>query len=251
MRKKAFVFLALMTALAATPAYAFEAKIDAEADAVFKQMCAAVASLKTLAVDEDITEDKVFPNGQKLAFNKTAKIAIAKPGKLRSVTTGDAGGETVVVIDGPKFGLYKSSDNVYGELDVPPTLDASLDYILAKLSVNAPTSDLFKDDPYAAIMPGILEATYVGDAKIGGKPCRHLAFRQLEVDWQIWVAYGDRPLPVRVVITDKTLHGNPEYRVDFKNWKANPQLPGNTFSYAPPKDAQKIDLIVTDDKAAD
>jgi hypothetical protein len=239
----AFVFVAAL--LAAVPASAFEARIDPMADKIFKQMCDYVASLTSFTVEEDMAEDKVFPNGEKLEFNKTAVIQARRPDKLRSDATGDAGGKTVVVINGPKFSVYKSSDNVYGELDVPPALDASLDYVLEKLAVNAPTSDLFKDDPYAAIMPGVLEAAYVGDAKIGGKACRHLAFRQLEVDWQVWVAYGDRPLPLRVVITDKTLHGNPQHRVTFTKWDVKAKIADKAFRYAPPKDAQKIDLIVS------
>ncbi len=238
----AFAIMAAL--LAAVPAFAFEPQIDPEADKILKEMCDYVASLKSMKFEQDITEEKVYANGEKLEFHKTAAIQVQRPDKLRSDATGDEGGESVFIINGPKFGLYRSVDNVYGVMDAPPALDASLDYVLEKLAVNAPTSDLLKDDPYKTIMPNVLEGGYVGDAVIDGKPCRHLAFRQLEVDWQIWVAEGDKPLPLRVVITDKTLHGNPQHRVTFTSWKPDEKIADSAFSYAPPKDAQKIDLIV-------
>lgn len=246
MRKAMLATCCLVAILwASVPALAFEPRIDPEANRVFKEMCDYIAGLRSFSVEEVITEDKVYPDGQKIEFRKTSRVRIKRPDKLKAETLGD-GGKTVVVINGPRFYLHKGADNVWGEFSVPPNLDAALDDMLAKLDVNAPSSDLFKDDPYGAIMPGVLSGILVGATTIDGRPCRHLAFRQLEVDWQIFVAEGDKPLPVLAVITDKTLHGNPQHRIAFTKWDIKEKNGDKTFDFTPPDGAQKVELLAPD-----
>ena len=42
-------------------------------------------------------------------------------------------------------------------------------------------------------MAGVLEAKHIGRGVVEGVECEHLAFRNLDTDWQIWVEVGDRP----------------------------------------------------------
>jgi hypothetical protein len=41
--------------------------------------------------------------------------------------------------------------------------------------------------------------------------CDHLAFRQLDTDWQLWVEKGSRPLPRKIVITTRYEVGDPQF----------------------------------------
>ena len=52
----------------------------------------------------------------------------------------------------------------------------------------------------------------VGPSVVGGVKSTHLAFRGAEVDWQIWIENGDKPLPRKYVIT--TTDGPPPAGVD-------------------------------------
>jgi hypothetical protein len=47
------------------------------------------------------------------------------------------------------------------------------------------------------LLPLVTDAKYLGTGIIGGVECDHLAFRDADVDWQIWIATGDRPYPCR------------------------------------------------------
>jgi hypothetical protein len=51
----------------------------------------------------------------------------------------------------------------------------------------------------------------LGSGVIGGVECNHLAFRTPDVDWQIWIAQGDRPYPCLYVITSPKVAGYPQY----------------------------------------
>ena len=44
----------------------------------------------------------------------------------------------------------------------------------------------------------------VGPSVVGGVTCEQYAFRQADIDWQIWIQLGDYPLPRRLVATTTT-----------------------------------------------
>jgi hypothetical protein len=77
---------------------------------------------------------------------------------------------------------------------------------------------------------------------IGGVECDHLAFRSKTVDWQIWIAQGERPYPCRYVITSKQIAGGPQYSIQFSNWKTGDEVAPDDFTFNNTTNAQKIDL---------
>jgi hypothetical protein len=71
----------------------------------------------------------------------------------------------------------------------------------------------------------------------------HLAFRNAEVDWQIWIQQGDRPVPRKLVVTSKRMPGSPQFVTVLSDWQTAPAITDTTFSFVPPKGAQKIDFL--------
>ena len=78
---------------------------------------------------------------------------------------------------------------------------------------------------------------------IDGVRCDHIAFRNAEVDWQIWIQQGDKPVPRKFVITSKRMPGSPQFVSVMSNWQTAPVFTDATFSFVPPKGAQKIDFL--------
>ena len=65
-------------------------------------------------------------------------------------------------------------------------------------------SDLFLWGTPAAPLDKIESAMNAGQDFIGDDLCDHYAFRQAKADWQIWITTGSKPLPRKVVITNRT-----------------------------------------------
>jgi hypothetical protein len=63
------------------------------------------------------------------------------------------------------------------------------------------------------------------------------------VDFQVWVADGDKPLPQRVVITYKKDKGQPQFRALFSDWNLAPAITDATFSAKPPEGAAKVAFV--------
>ena len=66
-----------------------------------------------------------------------------------------------------------------------------------------------------------------------------------EVDFQIWIAQGDAPLPRRVIITYKNADGEPQFRALLSDWSLAAADAGR-FAFTPPAGAEKVPFIVPD-----
>lgn len=84
---------------------------------------------------------------------------------------------------------------------------------------------------------------HLGRSVIDGVATHHLAMQGNEVDWELWVEEGSRPLPRKYVITSKKMEGWPQYSVTLSNWKLVGDLSDDTFTFKPPGDAQKIEFL--------
>jgi len=91
-------------------------------------------------------------------------------------------------------------------------------------------------------MQDVVDVKDLGSGVIGGVECDYLAFRAKEVDWQIWIAQGERPYPCRYVISSKFMDGEPQYSIQVSNWKAGDEVAATDFSFKPPAAAKKVDL---------
>jgi hypothetical protein len=73
--------------------------------------------------------------------------------------------------------------------------------------------------------------------------CDQLAFRQKDMDWQLWVAQGDKPLPMRLAIVDRAVKGAPRYMVTMTEWNTSPQFTAAQFTFTPPEGASKVAVL--------
>jgi hypothetical protein len=104
-------------------------------------------------------------------------------------------------------------------------------------------------------MPAEFEARvksidYVEKTGIFGAPAHHLAARGDGVDLQVWVADGDKPVPLRVVITYLKSPGQPQFRAQFADWNLAPAIGETTFSAQIPAGAQKVAFAAELSRAA-
>jgi hypothetical protein len=119
-----------------------------------------------------------------------------------------------------------------------------------KYELDAPAADLFYGRPYEGLMEGVKSGQYIGLENIDGVPCHHLAFQKSEVDWQIWVEDGPKPLPRRYVITTKTMQSQPQYTVRLAMWEPEANPPAATFAFQPPPGAKRVESLPVECPAA-
>lgn len=93
---------------------------------------------------------------------------------------------------------------------------------------------------YDVLIADVMAAKYIGHSVIDGRECEHLAFRNHDTDWQLWVELGDRPILRKLVITSKTVNSAPQYTVRIKEWKTDVRPAPDAFTFVPHTGVQRL-----------
>ena len=125
---------------------------------------------------------------------------------------------------------------------MPGTIDHLVDELRDKYNRPLPAADLLMSNAYDELMLDVVDTKDLGSGVIGGVECDYLAFRTKDVDWQIWIAQGDRPYPCRYVITSKLVSNGPQYSIQIRDWKTGDAVASDDFGFENPTAAEKIDL---------
>ena len=217
-------------------------EVDPEAIQVLRRATDYLAVLKQFRAESDMTMEYVLMDGQKLQFGHRISVAVQRPNKIRSERVGDLV-EQAFYYDGKSLSVALPKEKYYATVAAPPTIDEMLDFARDKLNVIAPASDLFYLNAFERLTEGLTSAIIVGPASVAGVVCDHLAFRNEEVDWQIWIEQGKEPLVRKFVVTSKKMPQSPQFMVTISKWDTAPKLVDAVFSFVPPKNSMKIDIL--------
>jgi len=214
---------------------------EADAKRLLKTMSEYMAAQKALSFDYDATLEVVTKDEQKLALASSGSVSLNRPDKIH-VTRGGGFADVEMSFDGKTLTLLGKNLNLYAQTDVPGTVDHLVDELRVKHNRPLPAADLLLTDSYDALMRDVVDVKDLGSGVIGGVECDYLAFRAKEVDWQIWIAQGERPFPCRYVITSTFLAGAPQYTIQTRNWKTGNEVAATDFSFRNPTNADKVEL---------
>ncbi len=225
-------------------------RIDPSADALLKKMCALLADSKSFTVESHSTTEELLASGQKIQTARNQKVAVRRPNAIASSAQGDDD-ETQFVYDGKVATLLNVRANTFSQVQVPATIDETLDTLETKYGVEMPLADLLFSDPYKALAGNVRSGQDLGTSYVFDTKCHHLAFRQEFVDWQIWIDAGDKPLPLKIVITFKESPANLEFTAFLSKWDLAANIPDPRFTFTPPPSAKKVDLAVPSTQPVD
>jgi hypothetical protein len=208
-------------------------KVDADADKMLKQMTDYMAGLQSFTVQTASIDQATTKAGEKIQATSDLDVAVQRPNRLRSTQRG-AGERLSLWYDGKSMTLACKESNTFETIEAAPTIDATIDKMRKVFKVDAPGADLLYSKPYDILMEQVVSGRFVGRETIDGVAANHLAFRGEQVDFQLWIEDGARPVPLRFVITTKDVKGQPEFSVQLSNWNTQPKLSEATFAFNAP-----------------
>ena len=100
-------------------------------------------------------------------------------------------------------------------------------------------------------MEDVFDSKDLGSGVVNGVECDTFAFRKNEVDWQIWIAQGEHAYPCRFVVTSKLANGDPQYTIQFRDWKFGSDVAADDFAFKNASNAKEVALKDVQDKLAD
>jgi len=233
---------AMLLGLILLPGFASVLQADeSDAKRILKSMSDYMGAQTALAIEFDATLGIVTTEGQVLDLASSGSVVINRPDKIRAKRSlGFADIETV--FDGRTLTLLGKKYNLYTQLEVPGTLDHLIDELKNTYNLPLPAADLLLSASYDELMHDVIDIKDLGTGVVGGVTCDFLAFRTEEVDWQIWIAQGEKPYPCRFSITTKLMEGSPTYVVQTMSWKTGSDVKQDDFQFHNSTDAEKVEL---------
>lgn len=233
--------LKLMTIMAAgfVSAVSPAAAEDAEAKALFKSMSDFLGAQTSISAGYDATLEIVTADMMKVGLASSGSLSFSRPDKIRVTRTGGLA-DVEMVYDGKSLTAYGKTLNAFGKLPVEGTIDDVVAKLRDEFGLELPAADLLSSAPYDVMMENVTDAWALGEGVIRDQKCDHLAFRTNEVDWQIWLAQGDKPFPCRFTITSRMTALAPSYSIEFSGWKSGADVASDDFKLKPAADAREV-----------
>jgi hypothetical protein len=210
-----------------------------EALRILKAMSDFIASQKMISATFDADIEVITPDVQKIQFTNSGTVLLSRPDKLRASRVGGYSAVDMV-FDGKTLTTLSKDHNVYAQIQAPGSIDQLIARLRADYSVTAPGADLLLANVFEGLMEDVIDAKHIGIGVIDGVECEHLAFRTSEVDWQIWIERGARPIPRKYVITSKSVAAAPQYTLRIKEWRTDVPLSADSFAFKPPQGATQV-----------
>ncbi len=217
-----------------------------DATKVLKAMTDYVASQKVISATYDTDIEVITHDLQKIQFASSGQMLLSRPDKIRASRIGGYA-DVELVFDGKNLSVLGKNLNAYAQTETAGSIDQLVAGLRNEFGMAIPGADLLLSGAYDELMKDVLDAKHIGRGVIDGVECDHLAFRNNDVDWQLWVEVGNRPIPRKYVITNKAVTGMPQYTLRIKDWKTDMQVAADAFAFKPPAGAQKVDFTALAD----
>jgi hypothetical protein len=221
---------------AQTPA----AQVQPQAVEALRRMSAYLRTVNSFQLVLQTQRDDVDVYGQLITLSGGATYKVRRPDRFDiALALPTQAGR--YVYDGKTVTVYDEQDKTYAKVQAPPTIRATVDVAEQKYGATVPLSDLFRWSEGDHRASELTSAHFVGRTQIRGQTANHYAFRQPGRDWQIWIADGDKPTPLRISIIASEDPARPEFQADLA-WDTSAQFAPDAFSFAAPANARVVDL---------
>ncbi len=235
--------LAALLLLYASSALAAKPEVGSPwGDTLLRQMSDYLRAADEFSFRTEVTRERVLKTGQKIQFSRAARVFVRRPDKLYVELRGDLENERIWY-DGEHFTVLNTDSNEYERARVRGNIDRALDHMAQTYGESSPLADLVYSNPYAILVENVETGMYVGLHEVRGVKCHHLAFTQKNIDWQIWIEDGARPVPCKAVITYKNMESVPQFTAVLYDWEFSPHLPDSLFRFHPRTGAVEMDFV--------
>jgi hypothetical protein len=206
-----------------------------------EQMSARLGAAKAVSVTTTEVRDVVRVSGAKESVSQTAVYTVRRPDRFYNKMTGGRGLETWY--NGKTLTIAAHPHKVFAQAPMPETIDRTLDALAERYDMALPMGDLFYSSAAKALLSDTTTGGYVGTENVGSTPAVHLAFKDVGVDWELWLPVQGDPLPLRLKVVQKSRKGQPTIDLAFTSWDLAPQVTDATFVPKVPAEYEGIAIV--------
>lgn len=217
------------------------AVLEPAAAAELHEMSGRLASIDNLTFDATRHIDAELLEGRNAAEDARIHVMVKRPDKVHAVSRGNLGVRHFY-FDGRSVTVYDESKKMYATAPMEGTIDEMVERLEERFGFVPPLAEFIVNDPWAKIQGQVRSGRVVGTEMIGGKSCQKLQLTGEMATADLWVS-ADEDLPCRLVATFTEIEGDPQVRAEFSNWRSDPGLTDEMFTFKPPSGARKIPMV--------
>lgn len=226
-----------------------EEKIDREAVKAVTDMSKRLSELKNFSVEAEMSWEQVLENGEKIMSVEHVQADVLPPHGLRMERT-SPGRERVLFYNGNEAVLWGPLTRYYTKMSFDGRIADLAKHLAETYAYELPLADLFLWGREKGDVEAIKAANFIGQDRIGDRICNHYAFRQENVDWQIWIDTEESGLPCRYAIVDLSDPARPVFEATVKI-DPDVEFYDKRFTFEAPKDAAEIPITKAGEDAAE
>ena len=217
-------------------------EVDPKAAKIFALMDNHLATLQSIIINGEITDETVFGSRHKLQFGGTATLSVQAPDRMFAAIDSETQHRRFYLHKGA-FAMFDQDLNIYVTTSLPTSLPDAAVQLGQTYGIDLPVAELLMRSSRRKLIDDSERVVYVGEARVRGQACQHIAGTMGAVDWQLWISIEDEPRPCKYIITDRGIPLAPQFSIVFESWKSNVKIPAGRFEFQPPEGAEEIEIL--------
>ena len=217
-------------------------EVDPKAAKIFALMDNHLATLQSIVITGEISDETVFGDRHKLQFGGTGTLSIQAPDRMFAAMDSEIQHRRFYLNKGA-FAMFDRDLNIYVTAALPASLPDAAVHLGQTFGIDLPVAELLMRSTRRKLIDDSQKVVYIGEARVRGQACRHIAGKMSEADWQLWISVEKEPRPCKYIITDRSIPLAPQFTIIFDSWKSNVKIPAGRFEFQPPEDAEEIEIL--------
>jgi len=233
----AFILSMSVVAMAGPPAAPGAGGQAPQPEAILSRMAEFLSKAPSMSVTLHAAYDALQPDGNKVEWNDIRKVTLSRPDHLRIDTERSDGARSLVLFDGKNITTFDERSQAYAQAPQKGGVDDTVIHFVRDMGMRLPLAVLLLSRLPQELESRVEKVEYVERTTTLGAPAHHLVGQTSTVDFQLWIADSDTPLPVRAVLTYKNAPAQPQFRAQFSDWDLHANPPDSMFAFTPPSTA--------------
>jgi hypothetical protein len=208
---------------------------------VLRAMSQYLGKQKAYAYHAEVEFDQVLPGGPKIRLSGAVDVAVSRPGSVYVDYRDDVADRVVWLKDGVTT-VYDPAAGTFAQVSGPKDIDGMVAALEKDYGLALPLGELAESNPEAVLTRGVDNAHYVGIHNVEGIRTHHLLLQRPDLDLQIFVEVGDKPVPRKLVFEYPNRPGSPQYTAFITEWSFDAP-DAKLFTPDVPKQAAKVEFL--------
>jgi hypothetical protein len=231
--------LMLLTLAGSVALASAESRKDPKALEVLNGMASYTGAIDQLVIKGEVFADARMDAGLIVSNPSEITIKIDRPGSI-FIKSFDGMNTRMMYIHEGELMVFNTETNFYARAQVPESIEKAMQFVIEKFDLDVPLAELMFADSAIGLLSEQDTVLYLTDkSRVQGVDCHHIAIRGDEIDLQLWVEEGERPVPRKIMMTMKWEGGSPRHTA-LMEWSESKGLESKVFEFKPPEGALEI-----------